>query len=321
MKILFLALGDRRTASSRIRAWNFASAVADAGHESTTVEGTDRRQLARALAQRWDIVVVQKWTPPMMLARTIRARSKVMIYDCDDAIYLASEVGARESPYARRNFKRLMTMIDLFDGVSVSTPLMSADFEEMVPDKPRIVFPGPMPVLRPLGDPSERRGLVWLGSPATEGYLARSETILREVQSQYGFLAVGATDRTSSKGLNVAQWSESVEQEVLGRARAGLFLQPEGPWEARKSGYKILEYVASGVLPVVEAMPAVRELLPSDYPYMFEDDPRSAIEAALGLPEPEYAATVQRLIVDSVAKFSFGATAMRWLEFAEGIRR
>jgi hypothetical protein len=52
-----------------------------------------------------------------------------------------------------------------------------------------------------------------------------------------------------------------LQQRALATARVGLAPQAQDEWSLRKAFYKVLEYLAADLVPVVPASPAVRTLL------------------------------------------------------------
>lgn len=264
--VLVVAVSDRDGASSRVRAWGVAEALRATGRVRVRgVVGPRRRSLIElVLPRRYDVVLLQKWVPPAAVLRLLRRRAELLVYDCDDAIYL--DVPQTEAPNkaasTRSRFRRLLAAID---GATVSTALIAEDIGVRAPRLPVLVYAGPRPPLRVGSD--ERSGAVWLGSPDTEPYLWPITDALRIVEEQIGFVAMGATRRSEDLGIRVRAWSMADERALLQGAAVGLFLQREGEWERRKAGYKILEYIASGVLPVAERSAAAVEILGEEYPF------------------------------------------------------
>jgi glycosyltransferase involved in cell wall biosynthesis len=311
MKALFIALGDRRMASSRIRAWDLCSSVSRVGWHTACVVGPSRRGMTKLLlAGKQDVIVIQKWTPPRLVLSLARQKADVLIYDCDDAIYLAL---TGQSPLAKRNRERLLASWSFFDGLSTSTDLIAEDLRKLAPGLPTLTFPGPRPELQPFS--RQRSGVVWLGSPATEVYLYPILAQLKRINDAYGFIALGASIRSSELGLKVTGWDEQVQREILGSAAVGLFVQSAGEWETRKSGYKLLEYLASGVIPVAQDNDASRKLLGDDYPFLVKD---SSWESAVnGVFELSFGHR-QQLMLELQRRseqFSFANISQAWVRF------
>ncbi|MFC9760540.1 glycosyltransferase [Rhodococcus jostii] len=134
---------------------------------------------------------------------------------------------------------------------------------------------------------------------------------------RYGLVAVGATDAHDRPAVVCEKWSIETQTRVLAKARIGLFVQPEGPWESRKSGYKLLEYVANGVIPVAEDNMAAREILGEDYEFLVPSGAwADALDRACSLSDSE-ARECLAALTDHTERFSYSETVHRWVDFVE----
>jgi glycosyltransferase involved in cell wall biosynthesis len=281
------------------------------------LRGPSLRSLLGVVAgRRVDVIVIQKWTPPVLVVFLLKLKARRLIYDCDDAIYIP-EVASRSAAHGLRNRTRLLGSMRLFDGATVSTRAMRDDFNQIRPGLPVMVFPGPMP--NAVEGKRERSGIVWLGSPATEGYLEPIAPVLQVLESTYGFTAIGASSETQALGLTVETWSTAAEIELLALAAVGLFIQPDGEWERRKSGYKVLEYISRGVLPVAQDNESAREILGDDYPYLVKGDNwATTLDRACSINHEERSKVITELR-HRTRQYSYDLTIRRWESFARGL--
>lgn len=96
----------------------------------------------------------------------------------------------------------------------------------------------------------------WIGSPATQNYLLDQREVLEQACVAHGarLLLVGArpdvTGQFERIVPEVQPWSEDSEATALARMDIGVMPLRDGPWERGKCGYKLIQYMASG-LPVV----------------------------------------------------------------------
>ena len=96
----------------------------------------------------------------------------------------------------------------------------------------------------------------WIGSPSTQKYVVEIFSALQAAHQQTPFrlLLVGATDEICVQlpGLQVEvqPWSEESEVDLIRSMDIGIMPLQDGPWEKGKCGYKLIQYMASGV-PVV----------------------------------------------------------------------
>jgi len=96
----------------------------------------------------------------------------------------------------------------------------------------------------------------WIGSPSTQRYVVDIQDALRAVCDKTGarLMLVGATDAVADQlsgiPVEVVPWSEESEAENIAQMDVGIMPLVDGPWEKGKCGYKLIQYMASGV-PVV----------------------------------------------------------------------
>lgn len=95
--------------------------------------------------------------------------------------------------------------------------------------------------------------IVWIGSPSTVQYLQILEPVLRSLAERYSFvLRIIGGGRVDFRGVQIESvvWEESTEAENIGECDIGIMPLKDSPWELGKCGYKLIQYMASG-LPVV----------------------------------------------------------------------
>ena len=96
----------------------------------------------------------------------------------------------------------------------------------------------------------------WIGTPATQAYVVGIRDALRTVCESTGarLLLVGATANVTEQipGMlvDVMPWSEAAEADLIRQMHVGIMPLQDGPWDRGKCGYKLIQYMASGV-PVV----------------------------------------------------------------------
>jgi hypothetical protein len=93
----------------------------------------------------------------------------------------------------------------------------------------------------------------WMGSPATASYLGAVAAPLAELSAsgRVKCVAIGALqDQVFGTPFTSCPWEEHGEAEALRGFDIGIMPLPDAPWEQGKCGYKLIQYMASG-LPVV----------------------------------------------------------------------
>lgn len=127
----------------------------------------------------------------------------------------------------------------------------------------------------------------WIGSPVTERYLAPLRNVLLKLCAAHGarLLLVGASAKVESllEGVPVERvsWSEDSEAASIARMDIGIMPLADSPWERGKCGYKLIQYMASG-LPVVASPVGVNSEIVREGETGFLADGADAWSHALG---------------------------------------
>jgi glycosyltransferase involved in cell wall biosynthesis len=96
----------------------------------------------------------------------------------------------------------------------------------------------------------------WIGSPSTQTYIVDIRKALNTISENHSIrlLLVGANkdiiEEFPDIDVDVVSWSESTEAEYIRQMDIGIMPLVNGPWEKGKCGYKLIQYMASGI-PVI----------------------------------------------------------------------
>src|SRR5258707_10561823 len=93
----------------------------------------------------------------------------------------------------------------------------------------------------------------WMGSPLTGTYLESLRRALAALSARLPLqLRLIGADAAALAGLptETIPWSAETEAAELAQCDIGIMPLPDLPWERGKCGYKLIQYMASG-LPVV----------------------------------------------------------------------
>ena len=289
MRVLFLTQYGASSASSRTRVFQYLpylhrngvetrviTVVPDGGTAGSGLLATERpwRKILYYMGTWWrsllcglrawlsslacDLLFVQKVLFPWPVRVLFRLRRPRVLYDFDDAIF-TTEIRGRHWTAAwkeRRNRRGLPAMLRLAEGAVVENDYTGA-YAARYCQVTRITGPVDTEAIRP---PSRGRRtgetvvVGWMGSPSSAQYLDLLRAPLARLAKRCPGIRlrlVGVTS-WSCAGLPVEakEWRLDEENGELAGFDIGIMPLTEDPWTLGKGGYKLLQYMASG-LPVV----------------------------------------------------------------------
>lgn len=174
----------------------------------------------------------------------------------------------------------------------------------------------------PLADPDGRLRIGWIGTPQTWAELA--EPVFSEIapvltRYEARFRAIGASLTPRKEGvLDVVQWSEANEIDLIRGLDVGLMPLPDTPWTRGKCGYKLIQYMACGV-PVIASPVGVNSQIVDHGINGFlaesNEEWRDACEILLGDPQlrKSMGAAGRRKVEEQYALAPWGQKVARFL--------
>lgn len=283
MKALLLSKYPRMGASSRLRSLQYLPALAAAGIEVrvsslfdseylTELYKTGRRSRARSLmlylkrlfvlltVSRYDVLWIEKEIFPYFPAffeRLLAFLGVRYVVDYDDAIFHNYDLS--DSGLIRRLLSRKIDAVMARAACVIAGNQYLAERALQAGAKRVEIIPTVVDHHRYFqvarsGD--HQLVIGWIGSPSTQGYVVDIQEALRAICDKTGarVMLVGATgavvDQLNGIPVEVLQWSEESEAECIAEMDVGIMPLVDGPWERGKCGYKLIQYMASGV-PVV----------------------------------------------------------------------
>jgi glycosyltransferase involved in cell wall biosynthesis len=245
----------------RYRIGAFASALQAIGWELGLQAFS--RGLAGRLAQitraaRYDCLIVQRKLLPRWQIRALRARSKRLVFDFDDAVLFRDSYDPR-GPSCPRRAARFAEVVRLADTVLAGNDFLAecALRAGARLDRVRVI---PTCIDLDRYRPATRTGsgpsldLVWIGSSSTLQGLERRrplwERIAREVPGVRLRLICDRFPDLGPLPVVAVPWSEATEAGALAAGDVGISWIPDDLWSRGKCGLKVLQYQASG-LPVL----------------------------------------------------------------------
>ena len=263
-----LTYGGRSHASSRIRALTYIPQLENTGlwkinwlsrapDKTPGVAGSIYfavkkryfflKRYAAIIFQSWDLVFIQRLFISPLLLNILRWKNTPVVFDFDDAIYLGSN----------SNFRRTKRMVVAAEKVIVSGDELGKFCSQF--NKIPVVIPSPVDsdridYKRRQSVNQEEVVIGWIGSVWTQKYVKEiaEALILLSRSENVKLLLVGASKnfKIDDIPVEVVPWSYESEAELLHRMDIGIMPLPDNEWSRGKGGYKIYQYMASG-MPVV----------------------------------------------------------------------
>ncbi|HEV7763865.1 MAG TPA: glycosyltransferase family 4 protein [Thermoanaerobaculia bacterium] len=199
---------------------------------------------------RADVVFVQReamlFGPPLiewLAARVLRRR---MILDLDDATYLtyASPVYGKLATLLKWPGKT-DSLIRWADVVMCGNETISADVRSRGANA--IVVPTVVDtnVFRPGSAKNEVPVIGWIGTHSTYPFLERLTPVFEQLAREHAFrLSVIGSGRVN---VDAHQWRMETEADDFRSFDIGVYPLTDDPWNARKSGLKAVQFMATGI--------------------------------------------------------------------------
>jgi glycosyltransferase involved in cell wall biosynthesis len=245
-------------------------------------------------ADRGAVLWVEKELLPWLpsgLERWLLRRGQRLIVDCDDAVWLRYQQDA-PAPLRALLRDKIEAMFARADAVTAGNRWIGAHALRAGARDVRLLpsvvdldrYPAPSP--RRPGTPCR---IGWIGSPATVHYLRDLGPVLARLAAQVPIKVIcfgGGPMRLDGVPVENLPWSPEREADIVGRFDIGVMPLRDGEWERGKCGYKLVQYLASGV-------PAVASRVGANPEILAEGD-----DGLLAGDDAEWLAALQRLAAD-----------------------
>jgi glycosyltransferase involved in cell wall biosynthesis len=283
MKILLLSKYSRLGASSRLRYLQYIPYLEKNGVEVVVnslfddaylerLYSSGKRPVFRSIycylvrffalftVRKYDVILIEKEIFPYFPAtaeRLLRAFAPPYVVDYDDAIFhnydlssnsLIRKILGRKIDVVMRNARCVIAGNDYLANRATAAGAKDVVVVPTVVDKSRY--------LAKRDASCQSLVIGWIGSPSTQKYVVAIRQALLKVCDEFGarVMLMGATpeivDELPGIAVEVRPWSEDSEVDFIRQLDVGIMPLVDGPWEKGKCGYKLIQYMASGV-PVV----------------------------------------------------------------------
>ncbi len=269
-KILFITIGNKDHASSRIRVLQYFPFVESSNYRikwipripnhkkrsvfNSVLFAIQKRYyfLIRCLnliRKKWDIIFIQKVFIPDWILKKIRKNNIPIIFDFDDAIYLNKKSG-------QKNLQKTESLIRAATTIIVSSENLAKFCKQL--GKNPVLINSSVDTNKLFPVPNYKTNKVcigWIGSPWTTKYLYQLTEVFKELVLKFDFelVTVGARKNFDIEGINITNldWSYEKENEYLNLMDIGIMPLTIDKYAEGKGGYKILQYMSVGIPSVV----------------------------------------------------------------------
>jgi glycosyltransferase involved in cell wall biosynthesis len=281
MQVLLLTRYERLGSSSRVRFYQYLPYLTSQGigivtapfftdeyvrnlysGKQTSLKSVLAAYLKRlsvlARSQSFDLLWVEKELLPWIPARLeafFHRRKVPYVVDYDDAVFHRYDL--HPSFFVRALLGRKIDRVMQHAGLVIAGNEYIAERAinagaRKVEQLPSVVDVGQYTITEPRPGPVFRIG--WIGSPVTAPYLDQVREALAQLgqESAVNLIPIGSGEVKPFPNVptEVLPWSEEIELRMSQKFDVGIMPLVDGPFERGKCGYKLIQYMASG-LPVV----------------------------------------------------------------------
>lgn len=297
MKRVLVLANNLSQASFRLRVAALAPLLTDRGFDLNVrlrpkgaLAGPKLRRILRTAGDYHAVLLQRKFLDPLD-ASVLRRHARRILYDIDDAImYHNRPVG----PVSRwRTQRRFMATAGVLDHVIAGNEYLAGIFRGLgcrTSVVPTVVDPAHY--REKVHQPTPTPRLVWIGShstiPYVQAFLPALEQAAREVAGLRLLTIADATVESAWLPVDREPWSQATEAAALCRGDIGIAPTPTDPWTLGKCGFKIVQYMASGLPVIASPVGANEQLVQEGVTGFLARDPAgwaAAIKRLAGDPE------------------------------------
>lgn len=247
-----------------------------------TLAGLANRFYDVALSSRYDAVFVLREAfalgPPFIEALMRRVSAK-FIFDFDDAIYLPSL--AYQNPIDRlRDWSKTAKIISFTDTIIVGNEHLAKYTRQHAKPHARIeILPTVVDtdVYAPISNKSSNGEVTigWIGTPRGSRYVEDLKNVFARLSQRYkqlNFVFVGASSfATDGLPIEFRNWNLAREPSDIANFDIGIMPLTDDEETRGKCGFKLIQYMSSGVAAVASPVGMNNEIISSDHNGLFAE--------------------------------------------------
>ena len=220
------------------------------------------------IANKFDIVYLQRTTFMFGLEKLLKIRNKNIIFDIDDSIYMPDNeengiLGALKKSMKR---KEVSSVLKITKCVIVENRHIK-NFVRQYCNNIYLIT-GPIDSVKnytkEYRQDAKEIAIGWIGSPSTTPYLNMLNNVFVELSKKYKIkvMLIGAA-HYEIEGLKIENipWQEETEVFQLHKFDIGIMPMPDDEWTRGKVGCKMLQYMANAIPAVVSYTPTNAEII------------------------------------------------------------
>ena len=228
-----------------------------------TFRGYLRRTRDLIRCRKYDAVYVHLWVTPFgfpLFERLLTARTKHVLYDIDDLVYLKENKSAANGFIASlKGRKKPIVLMQKAQHVITCTPHLDNFVRQYNASTTDISSTINTETYLPVEKHNDPLIIGWSGSHSTSKYVYLLENVLKAVNAEIPFvLKVIGDAQFHIDGLTIQAipWQEETEVAELNTFDIGIYPLPDEEWVLGKSGLKALQYMALEIPTVATAIGA-----------------------------------------------------------------
>ncbi len=204
-----------------------------------------------------DLIWLQKQCPGFVQGALLRMAAPPVIYDIDDAVCFREHPknGSHESRSRQHQFDR---MISICDSATCGNTYLAGLMKR---PKPYLIYPSPVPINVPVRSDFSPGGsgiIGWVGLSSNLESLKKILPDLNDIYSHHPFILRVISDKPLEKCpafVENIEWSQETQENLISECDIGIMpLSQTSPYDRGKCAYKLLQYMASGIVPAGTAV-------------------------------------------------------------------